>query len=199
MSKSSFRVDFLARRDNLSKEIVKLKSTQIFDNFLKLPKILTRDNFLLYVPVRNEVDTSQIIDFLQQRKKKIYLPSFISSPIRHSAVLSKVKYDRIFQYGISRFSNFCELEPGPYDILQPKASALVNVDDISVAVIPGVAFDKKGYRLGWGKGVYDKLLSDFKGTRVGLAYDFQLVDELPKEEHDLRMDIVVTDRNIFRI
>ena len=65
---------------------------------------------------------------------------------------------------------------------------------MEVAIIPGLAFGKNDTRLGYGKGVYDQLLANFKGLKIGLAYDFQIVDKLPKERHDLKMDMVLTEK-----
>lgn len=72
------------------------------------------------------------------------------------------------------------------EIVQPK-----------VLLIPGLAFDTKGARLGRGKGFYDRYLSNFKGTSIALAYECQLVDELPEEEHDKKIDYLITEKNIY--
>jgi|SRR3989344_6046152 len=66
-----------------------------------------------------------------------------------------------------------------------------------IAILPGVAFDTRGVRLGYGKGVYDKLLAKSRAIKIGLAYDFQITDKLPKEKHDLVMDYVVTEKRII--
>ena len=68
---------------------------------------------------------------------------------------------------------------------------------MDVSIIPGVAFDKKGVRLGYGKGVFDRLLAKSQAFKIGLAYDFQIVDELPREKHDLVMDIVESEKKVF--
>ncbi|MBI3341770.1 5-formyltetrahydrofolate cyclo-ligase, partial [Candidatus Curtissbacteria bacterium] len=67
-----------------------------------------------------------------------------------------------------------------------------------VVAVPSLAFDIHGYRLGYGKGVYDQLLNGSKTIRVGLAYDFQIMDKLPNEPHDLRMNFVVTEKKVYK-
>ena len=85
---------------------------------------------------------------------------------------------------------------GPFDVLEPnpdKAKKL-NISEAKVALVPGVAFDRRGVRLGRGKGFYDKALEKFEGLKVGVCFSNALVDEdVPKEEHDIIMDIVVTE------
>jgi len=184
MDKSLHRANLLAKRDKLSKKAVQSKSQKIFQNFLKLPGVFDKDNFLLYLPVRGEVDTSQIIEFLQSKNKRILLPVFDK---------------KSGEYKISVYEVYADLESGPYAILQPVNIRTADIDQVEIALIPGVAFDTRGDRLGYGKGVYDRLLGGFKGLKIGLAYDFQIVDKLPVEEHDMKMDLVVTEKGIYRI
>ena len=63
--------------------------------------------------------------------------------------------------------------------------------------MPGIAFDKSGHRLGYGKGIYDQLLTDFSGVKIGLAYDFQIVDKAPHEQHDLKIDLLISENKIL--
>ena len=84
------------------------------------------------------------------------------------------------------------LERGAFDIEEPTGSELADVDDIDLMIIPGVAFDRRRNRLGRGKGFYDRLLSTSKATKIGVGYEFQLMDEMPCEPHDVPMDIVIT-------
>jgi 5-formyltetrahydrofolate cyclo-ligase len=97
-----------------------------------------------------------------------------------------------------------DLEPGPFRIPQPAARAeAVDIDRISMLIVPGLAFDARGGRLGWGKGYYDATLADDHSLRhrplyVGYAYAFQLVPEVPQRSHDVSMDLVVTDAGVIR-
>ncbi|MDO4334963.1 MAG: 5-formyltetrahydrofolate cyclo-ligase [Bacteroidales bacterium] len=84
------------------------------------------------------------------------------------------------------------LERGAFDIEEPTGSELADVDEIDLMIIPGVAFDRRRNRLGRGKGFYDRLLSTSRATKIGVGYEFQLMDEMPCEPHDVPMDIVIT-------
>ena len=98
--------------------------------------------------------------------------------------------------------NWSELSPGSWGILEPDEmeGRAISVDDIDIVIAPGVAFDESCNRLGYGKGYYDKLLSRKKGLIpfvIGLAYEEQIVNALPCNPHDIKMDIVITDKRII--
>ena len=77
-------------------------------------------------------------------------------------------------------------------------AAIVPPQDVDVVLVPGLAFDPKGQRLGYGQGFYDRLLLHMRALRVGLAFDFQLLAEVPSFPHDLPVDCVVTDHRVLR-
>jgi len=86
-----------------------------------------------------------------------------------------------------------ELIEGPHGIMEPSASARrVEASAVGVWIVPGLAFDRSGRRLGYGGGWYDRMLADSKAPRIGVAYDFQVVDEVPTEEFDQVLDGIVT-------
>ena len=94
-----------------------------------------------------------------------------------------------------------ELTPGTFDIPEPPTTApVVPARRIGVFLVPGLAFDRQGNRLGWGMGHYDTTLSNnLEALRVGLAYETQLVDQVPVDGHDLPMHLIVTERGVVRI
>jgi 5-formyltetrahydrofolate cyclo-ligase len=96
----------------------------------------------------------------------------------------------------ARFESWECLELGRFGILEPSAeSALAAPESLSAAVLPGVAFDLDGFRLGRGRAVYDRCFSA-KATRprlIGIAFDWQLIERVPREVHDLAMDLVITE------
>lgn len=140
-------------------------------------------NISLYLPINGEVKTGDIINFLIEAGVNIYLPKYF-------------KVEKV--YRLSRFRDWKRLEKGPYKILQPRDDEVIETKKIDTAIIPGVAFDKKGLRLGYGKGVFDRLFAKSEAIKVGLAYDFQIVDELPKKAYDLLVDLVVTEKRVLR-
>ena len=88
---------------------------------------------------------------------------------------------------------------GAFNIQEPVGSTTVPLSTIDVAIIPGIAFDKNGIRLGRGKGYYDRLLCQCDVLKVGICYDFQLMDKLPSDTHDIPMDIIITPKQTIII
>ena len=79
----------------------------------------------------------------------------------------------------------------------PAESTPVALSDVDLAIIPGVAFDERGNRLGYGMGYYDRLLSRFKGSTVALAFELQILPSVPREEHDVRVGKIVTEKRVI--
>lgn len=91
--------------------------------------------------------------------------------------------------------------PNQWKILEPEPlkSKIVSLSDCQVVLVPGVAFDRQGGRLGHGKGFYDRALQDFGGLKVGIAFSSQISEEiLPADKHDIFMDVIVTDEEILK-
>ena len=91
------------------------------------------------------------------------------------------------------------LQYGSFHIEEPTGDDIEDIDNIELIIVPGIAYDNRGNRVGRGKGYYDRLLSRTKATKIGIGYDFQLVDEIDSEPHDITMDIVITDSRIINI
>ena len=183
-SKSGLRKEFLRIRRFLSGQTVTNKSDQIFRNVIKLKELNVAQNFLVYLPVNNEVDTKKIIKHLISQKSAVFVPAFLKST-------------RV--YKVARFTGHDDLEEGPYKIPQPKKPDIADIGLVDVAIVPGVGFSKHGVRLGYGKGVYDQLFDNCKGLKIGLAYDFQVIDNIPRQKHDIVMDKVITESRIYVI
>ena len=181
--KKKLRDIFLSKRLALSRKFITQTSRKITGKILSVGKITDSQLFSIYIPIKNEVETDLIVDALNLRGAKILVPAYST---------------KIKGYLFCQFKNWQDLEKGPRGILQPKIIKPVDPSLVDVAILPGLAFSKRGVRLGYGKGVFDRLFSNSKAIRIGLAYDFQIVDEIPKEEHDLVMDMVVTEKNVIR-
>lgn len=139
---------------------------------------------LAYAPVRGEVDPSGVVEAFWERGLAVAFPSV----------------DREERRLIPRrVSSFAELEAGAYGIpAPPRSSPEVRPREIDVVLVPGLAFDRRGYRLGYGGGYYDRFLPALRpgALKVGLAYARLLWDELPAEAHDQAVDCVVTEEGI---
>jgi 5-formyltetrahydrofolate cyclo-ligase len=130
-----------------------------------------------YFAFGSEVKTDLIIERARMLGKKIALPSVEEDKITFYE-LSSSKYLIRGRFGI--------MEPVPYK----------RVSKIDLLVVPGIAFDKKGYRLGYGKGYYDRLLSGKRTFSIGLAYSFQLLENLPHDRYDKRLDAIASEDGI---
>ena len=84
------------------------------------------------------------------------------------------------------------LELGAFHIEEPTGDNIADPEEIELVVVPAVAYDRRGNRLGRGKGFYDRFLASTKATKIGVGYEFQLLDEIPAEAHDVPMDMVIT-------
>jgi 5-formyltetrahydrofolate cyclo-ligase len=145
-----------------------------------------------YVSMKHEVETIRLIENGVGIGKRIAVP----------VILEEGKISRSFLISEIR-DCLKELEIGPFGISQPKPQFLRPVDPkvLEMAVIPGVAFGKDGHRLGHGKGYFDRFLRQLSPNclKVGIAFDFQLLPELPQDTHDISLDVIVTDQEMVWI
>lgn len=182
-TKNSLRKSVLSFRNSLDKNDVLSMSADIFRQFLSIEKIQTSSKFMLYVDFRNEVATREIISKLLDLGKEVYLPVTLKEE-------KKLIPKRIFSLD--------DLVSGAYGILEPKVDApTIEPSFLDVVVVPGSVFDRNGYRTGYGGGYYDRFLEGINVIRVGVCFDFQLVDDVFPENHDKRMDFIITEKSIL--
>lgn len=131
---------------------------------------------LLYHSLTDEVHTH---DFIEKwsKSKRIVLPVVIENELE-----------------LRSYSSSGDLSIGAYGILEPTGTSFYDYDAIDLAIIPGVAFDASGCRLGRGKGYYDRLLPKLIAHKIGICFPFQLVNEVPAEEFDIRMDEIIANK-----
>lgn len=161
-------------------------SRLVFKRLRQLPIYTRASCVLCYISAFNEIDTTRIIDTLLKRKATVCVPTFGSAtqtylPGKFLSWLDVLYRER---YGPTLKQ---------YDAVDPKT--------IELAICPGIAFDASGNRLGFGKGYFDRLLALLpeQCIKIGLAYNEQIVHEVPHEPHDIRMDMVITDKEIVEI
>ena len=101
----------------------------------------------------------------------------------------------------SQLLSFDELEPGYYGILTPKKEFIRYIDpkEIDLIIVPGAAFDRQGYRVGFGGGYYDRFLTDLNCMKISIAFGLQIVDKVPREGHDLPVDMIITEKETINI
>jgi 5-formyltetrahydrofolate cyclo-ligase len=184
--KAALRSEALTKRDAIPLPVRKIKDAAIAERLFASDKFASARAVMLYASFRSEVSTEAIILKTLEAGKKVVLPRVNSE--ESSLALYEIK-------------TLDDLTPGYMGIPEPEAreESHVGIESVELVVVPGAAFDQRGYRLGYGKGYYDKLLAN-ESTRpalVALAYEEQLVDEVPAEAHDVKMDAVITDRRII--
>jgi 5-formyltetrahydrofolate cyclo-ligase len=141
----------------------------------------------LYVSFKSEVETYTIIAEALRKRKKVIVPKV--NPIDNVLIL----YD---------LRSISELEKGYMGIAEPRLGQdrVVALNTVDLVIAPGTAFDRTGKRLGYGGGYYDRLLADICNIPViALAYSEQILDKIPAEDHDVNVDIIVTEYEIIRI
>jgi len=178
MSKNAIRKRILNQRDALSALEIASLSQEVAGQFLSSAAYAAASTLALYCSIRSEVATSAIFAAALQAGKRVLFPRTVGS------TLEFVTVETLEALVASRFG-----------ICEPRSGEAVPLVKIDLVVLPGVAFDEKGIRLGYGLGCYDRALAEVeRPTLVGLAYDFQVVASLPREKHDIPVDFVVTER-----
>jgi 5-formyltetrahydrofolate cyclo-ligase len=182
------RKNILTARDQLSREEITTKSQAIQQTLLSLDQIKNRQSIFVYVSFRSEVATFDLIDVLIDMGKTITVP------------ITRVKEKRLDAIQILNPAE--DLQPGYCRIPEPKEELCgrrqVAPEEIETILLPGSVFDKRGGRFGYGGGYYDRFLANNPAaTRIGLAFDLQIVDKAPLSAHDQILDLVVTETRII--
>jgi len=186
-AKEAIRREVLKERDSLQPEIRAKKDVSIRQRLFALPEFIEAKTLLLYASFGSEVDTRKILDGSFSEGKRIILPK-----------VDKEKR-RLALYEIAGLP---EIFPGFMGIPEPLVTEgrMRGVDIADLVILPGAAFDPGGNRLGYGAGYYDILLSERTKMMplVALAYEEQIVNVIPAEKHDVRIDMIITDQRLIR-
>ena len=182
--KDIVRRELIEKRKSLTKSEIFKKSEIIKNKLFELSEFKKAKTILFYVSYDNEVFTHDMIKESIDNKKNVIVP--ISDKKNKNLILSKLQ-------------SWNDLSIGSYEILEPKKEKIeeVTIKEIDLIIVPGVGFDEKGNRLGHGKGYYDKLLEKFKEKTIALAFDFQVIDMIPTEPHDKKINIIITEKNVI--
>jgi len=185
--KDDIRKNIKLIREKLSKSFINENSKTIAAKLFSQTAVKDASVILTYYSAKNEVNTHEIIEKLIIMNKKVALP--ISKPDRTDLI-------------VSFFSSISELKPGRFGIMEPDPNKLciVQPEQIDIILVPGIAFDRMGNRIGYGKGYYDRFLSTFTHAqlKIGLCFDFQLYDELPCDYFDVPVDCIITESLIIQ-
>jgi 5-formyltetrahydrofolate cyclo-ligase len=183
--KKEIREHILTKRELIDTDIKNQWDESIFNNVINSELYKKANTIFAFVSFKSEVDTHKIIKYAIKDKKTICVPR----------IQSKQKGMEIF-----KINDFQQLKKGYFGILEPLESCPeIDKKEIDLILIPGVAFDRQGGRVGYGAAFYDRFLSNLnkKVDKIALAYDFQVLDNIPMDEHDVRIDGVITEKEII--
>ena len=182
--KSSIRKGILSRRDSIDPDLKQAKDKSISERLTGLPEFASARTVLLFASFGSEVDTISLIERCFKDNKSIVLPK------------TNKEEGELLLYMIN---NIGELVPGYRGIPEPSVfeGRSMDVRNVDLVIVPGVAFDEQCNRLGYGKGYYDKLLKHRISPAIALSYEEQIVASLPAEPHDIKMDKIITDKRIL--
>lgn len=175
-SKEQIREAMLDKRINLSQEEVLKSSQSCASQLFSLNEYKEAKTIYIYAAFRNEIDTKMIIEDALSQSKQVGLP--ISYPEGH------MEFYEVF--------DLSDLQKGRYGILEPRPDILLQSQD-ALMIVPGVAFDIRKHRIGYGGGYYDRYCNIHPDLyKIGLSYDFQIIDAIAMEKHDQGVDLVIT-------
>ena len=150
----------------------------IINKVAKLKAFKESKNILFYLPIHGEVNL---------------IPLYNSHNDLKNFILPKIKKNN--QLDLHYINDLDHTEKGKYNILEPKKHLKkAKIKDIDLILVPGIAFDLEGNRIGYGKGYYDQLLKQTTALKIGIAYDFQLLKKITPEKHDIKMDRIITEK-----
>lgn len=184
--KNELRLIYKEKRKAVSAEERQRRDSEICKRFISLCSYRFADIILMYSPLKSEIDVTEICIDALSKGKKVAFPRCLE------------KGNMVYHY----VTSLSLLESGSYGIMEPPSDLPVydkNIGGNAVCLIPALAYDSQGYRLGYGKGYYDRFLSDFKGVRAGIIYSDFISDSLPHGKYDLRSDLLVTDKGVIPV
>lgn len=183
MPKKLFREEYLSKRRKLSPIEWENKSKLIQENAIRFIQWDTISKIGLYSNLSDEVGTGSLFDYAKKQSKCTAYP--------------KVTSDHRIQYYIIEWQS--ELAKGTIGIKEPLSSKrMIETDALDLIIVPGLAFDRAGFRLGYGRGYFDRLLVNIDSKKiVALAFDFQIVESLPNQSHDKQVGTIVTESGVI--
>ena len=173
MSKSELRQQIREKKRQFTRQQLDELSLSVLDRLR--PRLRDAKTILAYYSLPDEVNTHQLIDELVVEGKTVLLP--------------KVLDDETMK--LRRYTGRQDLSEGSFHIMEPVGEPFSDYSEIDLSLIPGMAFDAQGNRLGRGKGYYDRFLRAMSVRTIGVCFDFQRVDEVPTDENDVAVDEVI--------
>lgn len=188
--KKELRAQGLQQRNTLSGFEIEEKSRKIFSRLVELDQFNSSRIIMAYIDFRNEVATRDFIRQCLKQGKRIALPRVVFESEGKKGLWACEISDLVH-----------DLEVSTFGVMEPKKEGLKRVDEmeLDLIIVPGVVFGENKFRIGYGAGYYDGFLRNCspKCLKVGVAFEQQIVEKVPFEEHDIALDIIITERRII--
>ncbi|MFN2341595.1 MAG: 5-formyltetrahydrofolate cyclo-ligase [Halanaerobium sp.] len=186
--KEELRKKYLKERSQISQNKISSWSKKINNHFLKLPQLENIKKIMAYASMRKEIETFDLIEELLDQGYLLYLPFTRKNTI---------------DLGTARINDLdSDLKDGVYGVQEPVAKIRNEAvpKDLDLIIVPGACFTKSGHRIGYGGGYYDSFLAKHANgaLKVGFCYERFIVDSIPIEEHDVPVDIIITEKEIIQ-
>ena len=184
-AKHALRRTMRQLRHSIPHDLAQVAAERAAVHLLARGELADVDIIGLYSPIRDELSTAPLIEALAERGVALAFPRVVAGKGR-----------LVFH----RVTDLTHLVVSAFGIPEPDVSApVVPVENIDAFVVPGLAFDRDGWRLGWGKGHYDQTLAECPNAlRIGYCFDAQVLDAIPAEDHDLSMQIIATETSAIK-
>lgn len=181
MKKEDIRHNIKAHKCLLAAEEAAAAADKVFNRLERTAAFILADKILLYHSLPDELSTRSFLEKWHSRKH-FYLPRV------NGVNLDILPYDQ------------SHLHIGAFNIEEPSGDDLTDISEIELIVTPAVAYDRHGNRVGRGKGYYDRLLAGTRAVKIGIGYDFQLIDDdIDTDPHDVKVDIIITENRHIAI
>ena len=183
LEKNKIRQKILEKRNNLSTEEVEKKSDLIIENLGKFIK--NAENIMIFMDMKNEVRITKLMEFYP--KKSFFIPKITDSKNREMKI-NKYEENELVLHKFGYYESY--------------SSDFYNENILDIVIVPAVVFDLEKNRIGFGGGYYDTFLKKIRRENkkvlfIGICYDFQIIEKVPAEEHDVVLDFVVSESRIF--
>jgi len=182
MNKQTLRKQLRKQRDEAPLNDLVRASEIIFGRLMSDENIIKANVVMTYVSMGSEVGTHRLINALLKQGKRVAVP-----------VVNGRTLD------VSYINSMDDLESSSFEILEPKKSSFVRCEpsDIDAVIVPAIAFDQDGHRIGYGAGFYDELLPRTNGVKIGICYDFCIIDSIFPEAHDVKVNYIITEKRVI--
>ena len=186
-TKNTLRKNMLHQRENMKTQDVTAFSNKIIGTIMELPEFIKCKNIMLYLSFNKEVDTSPLVTWCLNNGKTVIAPYCVESK------------RKIIPFEINNLTT--DLTKSTFGVMEPKHNLLkeANINDIDLIIVPGIVFDGNCHRIGFGAGYYDRFLprKAKNALTIGIAYDYQIIDEIPTGIYDVPLNFIVTQKRII--